>query len=116
MSERRRRERVAIPAGTRAIPAEFKAETLSGVGKVVRVGEAGLVLRTAEGLEVPLPIELILYDSADCKIELSGMARRSSECEGQFEIFVELDESTDAYQELFERLVVASPGGVDSLD
>ena len=114
MSERRRRERVAIPGGTAAIPAEFKTEANSGVGKIVRVGDSGLVIRTADALEISQSVELVLYDPADSKIEVSGTARRIAKSDGKREVFIELDGSCEAYEELFERLLIESPGGIDS--
>lgn len=116
MSERRQRERVAIPGGSAAIPAEFKTEAASGVGKIVRIGDAGLVIRTADPLEVPEAVDLVLYDPSDSKIEVSGTARRISGSGGKREVFVEIDESCEAYEELFERLLIESPGGIDTLE
>lgn len=114
MSERRRRERVAIPGGSAAIPAEFKTQRASGVGKIVRLGDSGLVIRTADPLDVSESVELVLYDPTDSKIEISGTARRSADSEGKREVFIELDASSEAYDELFERLLIESPGGIDS--
>ena len=107
---------MAIPGGSGSIPAEFKTETGQGVGKIVRVGESGLVIRTGDPLEVSQRVERVLYDPSDSKSEGAGTTRRVGEPDGRREIFVELEGRCDAYDDLFERLLLESPGGIDSAE
>ena len=106
MKERRRRDRIKFRRTTTPLEAEFEVGKVRGTGRVSKMSRAGCFVGTDQVPEALETGRLVLYDESGNKVEVFGTVRRSSQADRGRGFFLQIDDDSPEYADLYERMLV----------